>query len=396
MKNQFFKRFISTVKIRVKGRNIERFLHRLVHEHIDLLEVKNIRYNEVLIWVKKSDLERIYEIKTIYEVTEEDQYGRIRVQNHLYRNRILIGCIMIGICTLYFLSHVMFQIEVVHNDRELREMLLSELKEVGVAPKHLRKNYEELQKIKKDILEKHKMELEWLEIEVVGTKYIVRVEERKMNDKEEEIPIRNVVSKKHATIKKIIAYQGDVVKELNSYVKPGDVIISGDIKLNEESKNKTGADGEVYGEVWYETQVSLPYEIHEKHATGKRKTVYSFKFLNHRFEFFNFEPFKQVERKETILLGHPFLPISFVKEEQREVIRKDVVYTEEEALNEAIKIARKKIEDGLSEKEYIISQKNLKVDMRNSKIVVDVFFSVYENITDYRDIPKEEEQPKEE
>ena len=72
------------------------------------------------------------------------------------------------------------------------------------------------------------------------------------------------------------------------------------------------------------------------------------------------------------------------------------MYTEEEALNEAIKIARKKIEDGLSEKEYIISQKNLKVDMRNSKIVVDVFFSVYENITDYRDIPKEEEQPKEE
>src|SRR5699024_3142798 len=91
-----------------------------------------------------------------------------------------------------------------------------------------------------------------------------------------------------------------------------------------------------------------------------------------------------------VIFSHPFLPISLVKEEQKEVIRKDVVYTEEEALNEAIKMARKKIENGLDKKEYIISQKNLKVDMRNSKIVVDVFFSVYENITGYRDIPEEE------
>ena len=396
MKNQFFKNFISTIEIRVKGKNIERFLHRLVREHIDLLEVKPLHYNEICLRVKKSDLDRIYEIKTIYEIEEQNIYGTIRIKKSLYRNRILIGSIIISLSVLYILSHIMFQIEVVHNNRELREMLLNELKNVGVAPKHFRKSYDELQQIKKNILEEHKEELEWLEIEVVGTKYIVRVEERKINDKEKEIPIRNIVSTKHATIKKIVAHQGDVVKELNSYVKPGDVIISGDIKLNEESKQKTGADGEVYGEVWYQTQVELPYEYHESHMTGKRKTVYSFKFLNHRFELFNFNPFKQVDRKETVILGHPFLPIYLVKEEQKEVIRKDVVYTEEEALNEAIKMARKKIENGLDKKEYIISQKNLKVDMRNSKIVVDVFFFVYENITGYRDIPEEEAPTQEE
>lgn len=396
MKNQFFKNFISTIEIRVKGKNIERFLHRLVREHIDLLEVKPLHYNEICLRIKKSDLNRIYEIKTIYEIEEQNIYGTIRIKKSLYRNRILIGSIIISLSVLYILSHIMFQIEVVHNNRELREMLLNELKNVGVAPKHFRKSYDELQQIKKNILEEHKEELEWLEIEVVGTKYIVRVEERKINDKEKEIPIRNIVSTKHATIKKIVAHQGDVVKELNSYVKPGDVIISGDIKLNEESKQKTGADGEVYGEVWYQTQVELPYEYHESHMTGKRKTVYSFKFLNHRFELFNFNPFKQVDRKETVIFGHPFLPISLVKEEQKEVIRKDVVYTEEEALNEAIKMARKKIENGLDKKEYIISQKNLKVDMRNSKIVVDVFFSVYENITGYRDIPEEEAPTQEE
>ena len=50
---------------------------------------------------------------------------------------------------------------------------------------------------------------------------------------------------------------------------------------------------------------------------------------------------------------------------------------------------KSKIEKNLDEKEYIISQKNLKVEPRNSKIVVDVFFKVYENITGYSDIPEE-------
>lgn len=391
MKNKFFDKFRSTVVIKVTGKNIERFLHRLVRAHIDLLEVKRPRYNEILLKVNKDELDHIMEIKTIYDIDVVDYYGAIKIKRVTLKNRILIGSICIGLLVLFALSNVMFQIEIVHNDSEIREMLRGELAGFGVKPKALKKNYEQLQKIKKRILEEHKNELEWLEIETVGTKYIIRVEERKLNEKKEEIPIRNIVAKKHATIKNIEATRGEIIRELNTYVNPGDVIISGDIKLNEESKNKTGADGKVYGEVWYQTQVELPYEYHEKTYTGKEKKVYTFKFLNRRFEMFNFHPLKQVERKEKNILSHPLLPISFVEEHQKEVIKKDITYSEEEALNQAILLAKKKIESKLDKKEYIIGQKNLKVDMRKSKIVVDVFFSVYEDITAYSDIPEETE-----
>lgn len=382
--------------IKVTGKNMERFLHRLVRAHIDLLEVKRPRHNEILLKVNKNELDHIMEIKTVYEIDVVDYYGAIKIKRVTLKNRILIGSVCVGLLLLFMLSHVMFQIEIVHNDSEIRKMLREELAEFGVKPKALKKNYQELQKIKKSILEEHKNELEWLEIEIVGTKYIVRVEERKLNEQKKEIPIRNIVAKKHATIKYIEASRGEIVRELNTIVNPGDVIISGDIKLNEESKNKTGADGKVYGEVWYQTNVELPYEYHEKNYTGKKKTVYTFKFLNHRFELFNFHPLKQVERKEKSILSHPLLPIAFVEEHQKEVIKKDITYSEEEALNQAILLAKKKIESKLDKKEYIIGQKNLKVDMRNSKIVVDVFFSVYEDITSYSDIVEEREKPVEE
>lgn len=377
--------------LKVTGKNIERFLHRLVRAHIDLLEVKRPHYNEVWIKIDKKEFEHVMEIKTIYDISVIDYYGAIKIKRVTSKNKFLIGSILVGLLVIYMLSHVMFQIEIIHNDSKIRTMLKDELASFGVKPKTIKKNYKELQKIKKQVLETHKKELEWLEIETVGTKYIVRVEERKLNKKKKEIPIRHIVAKKHATLKYIEANQGEIVRELNTYVRPGDIIISGDIKLNEESKNKTGADGKVYGEVWYQTKVELPYEYHEKKYTGKEKDVYTFKFLNKRFELFNFHPLKQVEYNEKKMVSHPFLPISFVREHQKEVIRTDVKYSEEEALNQAILMAKKEVESKLNEKEYIIDQKNLKVDMRNSKIVVEVFFSVYEDITGYSEITEEEQ-----
>ena len=48
----------------------------------------------------------------------------------------------------------------------------------------------------------------------------------------------------------------------------------------------------------------------------------------------------------------------------------------------------------LTNGEYIISQKNLKINIKDSNIVLDSFFVVYEDITDYREIVAEKEETK--
>ena len=83
------------------------------------------------------------------------------------------------------------------------------------------------------------------------------------------------------------------------------------------------------------------------------------------------------------------MPITFEKQEQREIKKIECIYTEEEAISSAINMAKEKIESKLTDKERILSEKTLNIHENNSKIVVEIFFTVLENITEYQKIDEE-------
>ena len=78
----------------------------------------------------------------------------------------------------------------------------------------------------------YKDKIDWLEIERVGTKYVIRVEERILNEKKQNKVNQNIIASKSGIIKKIEAKEGQIVKNKNDYVKKGDVIISGNIYIS--------------------------------------------------------------------------------------------------------------------------------------------------------------------
>ena len=237
-----------------------------------------------------------------------------------------------------------------------------------------------------DYLYKYKDKIEWLEIEKVGVKYVVRVQERSIIDRTKEDGKHNIVSKKSAIIKKINATSGTIVKSINDYVVEGDIIISGEIKLNDEIKNYVNASGTVYGEVWYSTTVEYPFTYKEIKETGKKKNVYSIKFINKYFNIFDFNKYKTSIKNEKILISNNTLPIQFVKLEEKETKVIDDVLTEELAIDKAYELSVKKMKENLKEGEYIIKSNILKTTIKEDKVILEMFFSVYENITDYRDI----------
>ena len=65
-------------------------------------------------------------------------------------------------------------------------------------------------------------------------KYIIRCEERKIKKINKESGYRNIVAKKDAYITKIISTKGVNLVRSGEYVKKGDVLISGEIKLYEK------------------------------------------------------------------------------------------------------------------------------------------------------------------
>lgn len=385
MKNNFFLFFKSKIKINIKGRKIERFIKRLADNKINIYNMEMINRNEANIVILKSDYLKVLNIKSIYEFNIVGGTGMIKIRKTLKLNSLILVFLVIGIIVLQILSRMIFSIEVVHTDKSIRNKMLSELENYGLKIHAFKKNYDEVQKIKEQILTNHKDDIEWLEIENIGTKYIVRLEERKIKNNEKSNEKRHVIASKNAIIKKIEAENGEIVKEINSYVNAGDIIISGNITLNEQVKNTVSASGHVYGEVWYKVKVDYPLAYSEKHETGNSQKRLVFNFLNKSYEL-GFKKYKDKNISSKTLLKHIFLPISFTYDNQREVIAIDEVYTIEQAIKKAEERAYSEINSKLNDKEKILSSKNLKVDVNDSKIELEMFFTVYEDITEYQKI----------
>lgn len=385
MKNNFFLFFKSKIKINIKGRKIERFIKRLADNKINIYNMEMINRNEANIVILKSDYLKVLNIKSIYEFNIVGGTGMIKIRKTLKLNSLILVFLILGIIILQILSRMIFNIEVIHTDKSIRNKMLSELENYGLKIHAFKKSYDEVQKIKEQILTNHKDDIEWLEIENIGTKYIVRLEERKIKNNEESNEKRHVIASKNAIIKKIEAENGEIVKEINSYVNAGDIIISGNITLNEQVKNTVSASGHVYGEVWYKVKVDYPLAYSEKHETGNSQKRLVFNFLNKSYEL-GFKKYKDKNVSSKTLLKHIFLPISFTYDNQREVIAIDEVYTIEQAIKKAEERAYSEINSKLNDKEKILSSKNLKVDVNDSKIELEMFFTVYEDITEYQKI----------
>ena len=378
-------KLISKISLNIKGKNINRFIKRLRTKKIEILSLKYKNPNEADIIIYKKDYETVLKIKSIYDVTELDVFGLIKIKRKIKISKHLIVLTLIAFAIFLFFTHVIFDVEVIHSNKDIRNLLLNELKAEGIKKLSFKKSYNEISKIKEKILNKYPDKIEWLEIEENGTKYTVRVEERTIVKEDENNTPRNIVAGKDGVLKKVIAEKGDIVKDMNDYVKKGDMIINGELIFNEKVTGKVRAEGKAYAEVWYVTKTEYPFATYTETETGKTKEVYAIKFLNHTFEF-TLHKFKTKKIEEEDIVKHSLIPIKLVKQKQKETKVTDQILTVEEAINKAKEKAENDIKKNLSKDEYIIRSKYLKSTVKESIVEVEMFFAVYEDITDYAEI----------
>lgn len=378
-------KLISKISLNIKGKNINRFIKRLRTKKIEILSLKYKNPNEADIIIYKKDYETVLKIKSIYEVTELDVFGLIKIKRKIKLSKHLIILTLIAFTIFLIFTHVIFDVEVIHSNKDIRNLLLNELKQNGIKKYSFKKSYNEISKIKEKILNKYPDKIEWLEIEENGTKYTVRVEERTIVKEDNNNTPRNIIAKKDGVLKKVIAEKGDIVKDMNDYVKKGDLIVNGELIFNEKVKGKVKAEGKAYAEVWYVTKTEYPFATYTETETGKTKDVYAIKFLNHTFEFtLNKFKTKKIEEKE--IASHSLIPIKLVKQKQKETKVTDQILTVEQAITKAQEKAEEDIKKNLSKDEYIIRSKYLKSTVKESIVEVEMFFAVYEDITDYSEI----------
>lgn len=374
---------INKYKIAIEGKNPDYFINELIKNSIYIYDLKK-EYKKLIIVISLDDYNKLKKIKTSYKFYIIDSYGAIKIKYLCKKYLFFLICIFLGICLNIFLSKLIFDVEVIHSDKYIREVVYNNLKEKGIYKYKFKVSYLEKEKIIKEILRKETDDIEWLEIEEIGTKYIVKVEQRKKNKEEEVCSARNIVARKDAFILEIHADIGEVVKKKYDYVKKGDIVISGIIHNKEEEVSKRCATGKIYGEVWYKVNLEIPIFYKEEIITGKDRNSLEINFLNKNISFFN--EFKTYKKNSEFLIGSSLLPISLNFTKYLETNVKEYEYSLSNVDNYALELASKKIKTKLGTRGEVVSKKVLKKSIKKSKIIIEVFVKVKEDITDNLEI----------
>lgn len=370
------------VYVEVEGKNVLLFIKRIINNDIKYDKYSLINKNKLRLRITYDDYISLTSKKSIYKITVIKYYGFLKIKYLLLKYKDYFLSSIIGLLMIIILSNITFKIDIIHNDKDVRQLIKNELKNNNIKELYKTPSYKKRLLVKKRILKENKDKIEWLEIEVKGSKIIVKVTERRINKIEKELHPRHVVAKKSAILKKIVAEDGMILKKKNDYVEKGETVISGDILKDEEVKKSVVANGKIYGEVWYKVRVSYPLYYKEIVYLSNVKSNVILKFFSKKNKLF--KDYSEINDKN-YLYKEDLLPISLYTSKSRKTKTIKQKLNNSKAISKALFLATKKINNTLDKDEYIIDKKALNFHSNSSTIEVDVFFRVYENITSYKD-----------
>lgn len=371
--------------IKIEGRRPNSLLSLLIILKIPFIKKKETK-DYLILEIEEEYFQKIKKLAPTYEITILKRTGKAYLI-HLYKTKkIFLYSIIFAFLVIILLTNIIFSVRVVETDKEIKDMILTDLRENGITRFRFKVSYKRKEAIREKILEKEKDYLEWLEIEEIGTMYQVKVIRRINNPKEEELKPRSIVAKKKGRITRIEADYGEVTTKKNDVVDKGDTLISGLIKNKEEIKTKVAARGKVYAEVWYQVNLNLPTIYQEEIKTGNKKNTLEIIFLDKNIFISELFKYNNSISKETVLYNNPIIPfrISFTKKE--EIKLKQVAYQEDKTLKKIKKLAVDKLKQRIGNDIKILSINVLKKKTSADKIEVELFFKVEEDITSYESL----------
>ena len=371
--------------IKIEGRRPNSLLSLLIILKIPFIKKKETK-DYLILEIEEEYFQKIKKLAPTYEITILKRTGKAYLI-HLYKTtKIFLYSIIFAFLVIVLLTNIIFSVRVVETDKEIKDMILTDLRENGITRFRFKVSYKRKEAIREKILEKEKDYLEWLEIEEVCTMYQVKVIRRINNPKEEELKPRSIVAKKKGRITRIEADYGEVTTKKNDVVDKGDTLISGLIKNKEEIKTKVAARGKVYAEVWYQVNLNLPTLYQEEIKTGNKKNTLEIIFLDKNIFISELFKYNNSISKETVLYNNPLIPfrISFTKKE--EIKLKQVAYQEDKTLKKIKKLAVDKLKQRIGNDIKILSINVLKKKTSADKIEVELFFKVEEDITSYESL----------
>lgn len=342
------------VIVELKTIHPEKFLNLATKNGIRVWDIIRIDYTTIEFKTNIEDFKRLKHIskKVRAKIKIKRKKGSVFLINKLFRRKLFILGIIIFLATIYFLSNLVWVINIYGNKKITNEKILETLYNRGVkiGSKKSNLNLRQLE----DVIKKELGEVSIVNMSFDGVKLNVEIVERTMppNIITYEQP-SDIVAQKDGIVTKIFCYKGTPLIKEGDYVKNGQVLITGDvIVLNRENGQPetvkvARALGSVYAKVWYENTQEILLNETKRQRTGNiiNNTYY---IINGKKIYTNkhdvkFKIYDKIENKERVKLQNYELPIEKVEEYYYEITEIKQNYN----INEAVEIGKKNAESEL-------------------------------------------------
>ena len=378
----FFKGYVI---IRVEGLTLERFLNLAATNDIYLWDISRESYTVLQM---KATIEGFKALKGIVRrvgcrVEIIDKKGLPFLFYRLKARKMLGFGFILFLGIIFFLSSLIWNIEIVGNERvkteEIIKILEKEEIKRGIIKYKIDKDY-----IKYLLLNEFD-NLSFLSVDIKGTKLLIEMKEQDLPPERinRDVPC-NIVATKKGVILKAIARNGRAVVRKGDVVKEGDILITGVI-LDEHSQKQilVHAEGEVLAKTIYSHRIDEPTIKTIKEETGRTYTRREFKIGDKGVQFFKGEiPFKDyIEEVEEV---KPFnidvdLPIKVFVHQYKEVeikeIKQNIDFLKQASHIRAVEELNKQLP-----KDIQIQSKDVKYYLKDDILSTYVTFEVIEDI----------------
>ena len=332
------------LRIRVEGYSPERFLNLCCYHGIFLWNLRPAK-GAYEMNIRVRDFRRLRPMvrKSRAKVRITQKRG-VPFFIHKYRGRKLFftGSV-IAICLIFLLSSFIWRIQIDGNLARTDEVLLSFLKEKGIACGMAKKNVD-CDRIEKDIRMEYD-DIIWVSAYVHGSCLKIKVREnpdRKelQTEAEAEAPM-DIVAEADGIIQKIITRKGNPLVREGSEVKKGEILVSGSVEVKNDSDEVTGYQYRVSdADIIAQTTVAYTDILDRLHPvwkdTGKKSWRFWIETPGRLYLFGRRElPYPEYNaltcRYILYLERHFPFPVSVRVERSKESRKEEISYTDREA-----------------------------------------------------------------
>src|SRR5665647_50871 len=216
------------VKLKLTGKQKEAFIN-LAAEH--KLQLWDIRFKasdaaEFRILLRHFFRLRPLLRKTSCKIHVLERYGAPFFLDKLGTRKFLIVGMLLFATLLFLISSVIWQVKVVGNDKIKTAYILEMAKQQGIHPWQWKFKLKSPESLSKE-LQRQIPSASWIGVQIQGSQLTIEVVESAKPEDKPLLNTRHLVASTNAIITQIKAEKGMPMVKINSFVRKGDVLISG-------------------------------------------------------------------------------------------------------------------------------------------------------------------------